>query len=261
MRKIHISYPVMTAYDHERMMRTSKSDYKPVYKQITGQECDSYQSCWYYDKKFYHFSGLGDKASSTSMNYTGENIAVGKDRAYITYPELTAREHEALFLASKENFAQVFKAITGQVHHAYNTPWLFCGMFFHLKSEGFIDKTTIWHDPANITKDPWPPEAEFQKPFSLAERFRKVSDHSIDVVEDNGIRTTFNFMMQHVVITTDKKDAPAVVVNFDDIQRQEAITEAYNKLKDKGGNPPDPSAIPMGKKRISGLNGLAGGLR
>ena len=62
---------------------------------------------------------------------------------------------------------------------------------------------------------------------------------------------TFNFWTQQVIFRDTERPAPVTVQNFDDLQRQEAIDEAYVKLKELGGNPPDPRASM--KKAIPGL--------
>jgi ankyrin repeat protein len=82
--------------------------------------------------------------------------------------------------------------------------------------------------------------------------FIRVNDHSLEVREGEGLSMTFNFWTQQVIFRDIERPAPVTVQNFADIQRQDAIEEAYNKLKDLGGNPPDPKIASI-TKRSPGL--------
>lgn len=77
---------------------------------------------------------------------------------------------------------------------------------------------------------------------------------TLSVDQGDGLTMTFNFWTQEVVY----RDAAGGmrVRNFDEIQRQAAITEAYEKLKAMGGEPSDPAIIMMpGKKKVLGGSG------
>lgn len=84
-------------------------------------------------------------------------------------------------------------------------------------------------------------------------RFAKVSDYSIDVKE-KGLTMTFNFWTQQVIYRdADAKPSPLSVVRFDDIPRQDAITEARDMLQRLGGRPPEYTAG-AGVKKPSGIS-------
>lgn len=78
--------------------------------------------------------------------------------------------------------------------------------------------------------------------------FTRVNDHSIEVREGEGLTMTFNFWTQQVIFRDTERPAPVTVQNFDDVQRQESIVEAYEKLKSLGGTPPEPRAASVHKK-------------
>ena len=78
--------------------------------------------------------------------------------------------------------------------------------------------------------------------------YMRVNDHSLEVREGDGLTMTFNFWTQQVIFRDTERPAPVTVQNFADLQRQEAIDEAYAKLKELGGNPPDPRVGSMQKK-------------
>lgn len=258
MRKVTISYPALTQGQHEQLLKATESNYEEIYEAVTGQKCHgAYHSCWYYNKRFHHFSSWNKlKADTTSVNHSEGTLFEKAGHVEIVFPELSAMEFERLLQAETKDLPAVFTAITGLKYDSYKSAWIFGGMFFHANSSGKIDKMTNWHDPANVTKDPWPESVAEARPLTLAERFKKVSEHSIDVLEDNGLRTTFNFMMQHIVVDNQKPGTTPAVVNFDDVQRQGAIIEAYEKLVEMGGNPPDPTVIDMPGKKKRGPGGL-----
>ncbi|MBI1215369.1 MAG: hypothetical protein GC185_06075 [Alphaproteobacteria bacterium] len=72
------------------------------------------------------------------------------------------------------------------------------------------------------------------------DRFFMTSDTTLDVKEKNGLTMTFNFWTQQLIYREAKNTGPMVVQNFADVQRREAIDEAYDILKRLGGNPPEP---------------------
>jgi uncharacterized protein len=76
----------------------------------------------------------------------------------------------------------------------------------------------------------------------------RLNDHSLEVREGDGLTMTFNFWTQQIIFRDTERPAPVTVQNFADLQRQEAIEEAYQKLKELGGNPPDPRIFSMQKK-------------
>jgi hypothetical protein len=79
----------------------------------------------------------------------------------------------------------------------------------------------------------------------------RVNDHSLEVREGDSLTMTFNFWTQQVILRDTDRPSPVTVQNFADIQRQEAIDEAFAKLKELGGNPPDPRASVA--KKLPGL--------
>ncbi len=84
--------------------------------------------------------------------------------------------------------------------------------------------------------------------------FTRLNDHSLEVREGAGLTMTFNFWTQQVIVREMERGSAVVVQNFADIQRQDAITEAYEKLKSLGGTPPDPA-----KGTLKGKPGLQQG--
>ncbi len=80
-------------------------------------------------------------------------------------------------------------------------------------------------------------------------RFSKVSSYSVDVKE-KGLTMTFNFWTQQVIYRDPEKNQIAVVRNFDEVQRKEAIAEAYDILKRLGGEPPEFTSSEVQKKTL-----------
>lgn len=71
-------------------------------------------------------------------------------------------------------------------------------------------------------------------------RFKKLDDHSIEVIS-GGLSMTFNFWTQQVTTYNPAiRQAPLHIQNFEDVQRRGAIIEAFNKLKEMNGTPPEP---------------------
>jgi len=68
----------------------------------------------------------------------------------------------------------------------------------------------------------------------------KLNDHSLEVREGQSISMTFNFWTQQVMIRDLERPAPLTVINFSELQRQQAVDEAFERLRALGGNPPDP---------------------
>lgn len=79
-------------------------------------------------------------------------------------------------------------------------------------------------------------------------RFTRLNDHSLEVREGDSLTMTFNFWTQQVIFRDTERPAPVTVQNFGEIQRQEAIEEAYRKLKELGGNPPEPGTLSVLKR-------------
>jgi len=78
--------------------------------------------------------------------------------------------------------------------------------------------------------------------------FTRLNDHSLEVREGGSLSMTFNFWTQQVIIRDLERPAPVTIQNFAELQRQEAVDEAFEKLKQLGGNPPDPrKASVLGK--------------
>ncbi len=78
-------------------------------------------------------------------------------------------------------------------------------------------------------------------------RFVKISDTTIEVRERGGLTLSFNFFTQQLIYREPEKPAMSVQ-NFVDVQRQEAIKEAFDKLVQLGGRPADPFAVSDSKK-------------
>lgn len=79
-----------------------------------------------------------------------------------------------------------------------------------------------------------------------------LNDHSLEVREGDTLTMTFNFWTQQMIVRDISQPSPPVVQNFAQVQRQEAIREAFDKLVALGGNPPDPSVTSMTKKQLPG---------
>jgi ankyrin repeat protein len=73
------------------------------------------------------------------------------------------------------------------------------------------------------------------------DRFFKASNTTLDVREKGGLTMSFNFFTQQLVYRDPERGGAISVQNFADVQRQEAISEAYDILKRLGGDPPDPA--------------------
>jgi ankyrin repeat protein len=84
--------------------------------------------------------------------------------------------------------------------------------------------------------------------------FVRVNDHSLEVREGDGLTMTFNFWTQQIIFRDTERPAPVTIQNFDDVQRQESIVEAFEKLKSLGGTPPEPRATTL-QKRPAALRG------
>ncbi len=82
-------------------------------------------------------------------------------------------------------------------------------------------------------------------------RFTRVNDHSLEVREGEGLTMTFNFWTQQVIFRDTERPAPVTIQNFDDVQRQESIVEAFEKLKSLGGTPPEPRAATLHKRPVA----------
>jgi hypothetical protein len=82
----------------------------------------------------------------------------------------------------------------------------------------------------------------------------RLNDHSLEVREGDSLTMTFNFWTQQVIFRDIERAAPVTVINFSEMQRQDAIGEAYAKLKELGGNPPDPSLGSVHKRQMPGLS-------
>ncbi len=80
--------------------------------------------------------------------------------------------------------------------------------------------------------------------------FSRLNDHSLEVREGDGLTMTFNFWTQQVIFRDIERPAPVTVQNFSELQRQDAVIEAYEKLKELGGNPPDPRISSVQKKNL-----------
>ncbi|MDE1151132.1 MAG: ankyrin repeat domain-containing protein [Micavibrio sp.] len=78
--------------------------------------------------------------------------------------------------------------------------------------------------------------------------FTRLNDHSLEVREGGGLSMTFNFWTQQVIIRDLERAAPVTIQNFNDLQRQEAVDEAFARLKQLGGNPPDPRRASLNGK-------------
>jgi ankyrin repeat protein len=74
-----------------------------------------------------------------------------------------------------------------------------------------------------------------------AERYVRLSDHSLEVREGPNLAVIFNFWMQQVVFRNPSQPAPVTVQAFSEVPRQEAIEDAFHKLQELGGHPPEPT--------------------
>lgn len=80
--------------------------------------------------------------------------------------------------------------------------------------------------------------------------YTRLNDHSLEVREGS-LSITFNFWTQQVVHRDIERSVPLVIQDFADLPRQEAVTEAWEKLKALGGNPPDPRVSSVQKKTVA----------
>lgn len=89
--------------------------------------------------------------------------------------------------------------------------------------------------------------------------YRMPNKMSLEINQGGGLTMTFNFWTQQVIY----RDAAGGmnVQPFDEIQRQAAITEACEKLKEMGGTPPELDVIDTPGKRRTGLGGLTSGVK
>ncbi len=76
------------------------------------------------------------------------------------------------------------------------------------------------------------------EPKKMDEPFSKLSDYELECKQGSGLSMVFNFFTQQLIYRDAKTKAVLSVTNFDDVQRQEAIAEAFDKLVEKGGKPP-----------------------
>jgi ankyrin repeat protein len=114
---------------------------------------------------------------------------------------------------------------------------------------------------ARFRRDAPPAPKPAKKPTAPEAEYEALSKHTLEVREKGGLTMQFNFWTQQVIITTrgpDKK-TNQVVQNFADLQRKEAIDEAYEKLKELGGDPPEPQEASLlksapGLTKNPGLN-------
>lgn len=77
------------------------------------------------------------------------------------------------------------------------------------------------------------PEAAVQS------RFTRLDEHSIEVRESGGLTMVFNFWTQQVHYRDAENGHIVDIRNFADVQRQEAIEEAWQSLVAQKGNPPE----------------------
>lgn len=70
----------------------------------------------------------------------------------------------------------------------------------------------------------------------------RLNDHSLEIREGKSLSMVFNFWTQQVLIRDLERAAPVTVVNFSELQRQESVEEAFERLKALGGNPPAPAS-------------------
>ena len=95
--------------------------------------------------------------------------------------------------------------------------------------------------PGYVPPPPVPPPVD-------TTRFVRVSDTTIDVKERNGITMTFNFWTQQLLYRETERGSAISVQSFTDVPRREAVMEAFDKLKQLGGRPPEPFADEGSKK-------------
>jgi len=97
--------------------------------------------------------------------------------------------------------------------------------------------------PGYVAPPPPPPPID-------TSRFVRVSDTTIDVKERNGLTMTFNFWTQQLIYRETERGSALSVQNFADVPRREAVLEAFEKLKQLGGRPPEPFAEDTVKKAV-----------
>lgn len=97
--------------------------------------------------------------------------------------------------------------------------------------------------PGYVAPPPAPPPID-------TTRFVRVSDTTIDVKERNGLTMTFNFWTQQLIYRETERGAALSVQNFADVPRREAVLEAFDKLKQLGGRPPEPFAEEAAKRAL-----------
>lgn len=151
----------------------------------------------------------------------------------------------ALILATKGKHMEAVKMLT--VKHEVDTQIADNeGMIAYDHAVKINDKEPIEYlikfQPGYEPPPPPPP------PIDMG-RFTKTSEHSIDVKE-KGLTMTFNFWTQQVIYREPEKGQIAVVRNFDEIQRKEAIIEAFEILERLGGKPPAYQAVEAQKKSL-----------
>jgi ankyrin repeat protein len=69
-------------------------------------------------------------------------------------------------------------------------------------------------------------------------RFSMRGPHVLEVKQGGGLSVIFNFWTQQMIYREANSALPLTGQNFADVQRQEAIEEAWRKLKELGGDPP-----------------------
>jgi ankyrin repeat protein len=158
----------------------------------------------------------------------------------------------ALILAAQGNHLEAVKMLTVKLEvdtQAADKTDLIA--YDHAKAKGHkeLSDYLIKYQPGYVPPPPPPPPID-------TSRFVKTSDSSIDVKE-RGLTMTFNFWTQQVIYREPEKGGISVVRNFDEIQRREAIVEAYETLKRLGGHPPEFASVevqkaPMLKKPSNG---------
>jgi len=144
----------------------------------------------------------------------------------------------ALILATQGNHLEAVKMLTVKLEvetqTADDTDLI---AYDHAKNKGHkeLSEYLIKYQPGYVPPPPPPPPVD-------TSRFVKTSDNSIDVKE-RGLTMTFNFWTQQVIYREPEKGGISVVRNFDEIQRREAIVEAYETLKRLGGRPPELTSV------------------
>lgn len=163
-----------------------------------------------------HYAVVLALGRETDVNHTdafGQTAAIiAAKNGHTDVLKALARFGADMLCAGKDGLAPLACAIKGK----------------HTDAQAFLETL----QPGYVPPPPPPPPVD-------TSRFVKNSATCIDVRE-KGLTMTFNFWTQQLVYRDVEKNGAMVVQNFADVQRREAIIEAYDTLIRLGGTPPAP---------------------